>query len=524
MKLRQRIKRAGAMRAAPIKVGSAVCLLLAFLGIASAQTAPATSANQPTVLAKARTQLAHGDLADAESAAWSILNSNPNDEEALALLASIRVKQRRYPEAESLFRRVLQIDTHSLAAHRGLARALMAENRLDEAIEDLKAAVALAPEDISLKVEIAHLYAGRGQFKEALSVLQPIPPNRFPVEAIPVKAAALLALNKNADVGDFAEQAKNSPAVELELAEVFLDAKLPDQAQQSLALAEANRKKRPARFYYLQGRILAAKNQPEAALSSFNQAIAADPKSAETLVAIAELDSSRNRHADAVALLQKALKASPDDLSVLRHLVVEATKAGDAQASRDAASALSEKSPDNPDDLYLAGAALLQENAAGASTVLEKYVALRPDNARAWLGLGMAYVQQKKFAEARAPLERSVKLDANIAEAEYELGVVARNAGGSEEAIPHFQRAVQLQPQHEKALWNLGNLYLQSGELPKAQDALQSAEKLDPNNVETEYDLGLVLSKMGKPELAKEHFDRYHKLKDAEPPAERDAR
>jgi hypothetical protein len=29
---------------------------------------------------------------------------------------------------------------------------------------------------------------------------------------------------------------------------------------------------------------------------------------------------------------------------------------------------------------------------------------------------------------------------------------------------------------------------------------------------------------MGKPELAKEHFDRYHKLKDAEPPAERDAR
>lgn len=518
MKLRHRIKRTGEMY-----VCSALCIFVTLFGLASAQTT-STSASKLAVLSKARTQLTRGDLVGAESAAWTILTNNPNDEDALTLLAFVRVKQERYPEAESLFRRVLQIDAHSLAAHRGLGNALIAENRPEEAIEDFKAAIVLAPEDIALKVEIAHLYAGRGEFQQALSALQAIPQNRFPVEALPVKAAALLALNKNADTSGFAELAKNSPTVELDLAEVFLDAKLPDEAQQNLKLADANLKKRPSRFYYLQGRIFQAKGQPEAALSSFNQAIAADPKSAETMVAIAELDSSRNRHTDAVTLLQKALKTSPGNLAVLRHLVVEATKAGDAQTSRDAASALSEKSPDNPDDLYLAGAALLQENANGASTVLEKYVALRPDNAKAWLGLGMAYMQQKKFAEARVPLEHSVKLDPNIAEAEYQLGLVARNSGTSDEAIQHFQRAVELQPQHAKALWNLGNLYLQSGDLPKAEDALQSAEKIDPNNLQTEYDLGLVLSKLGKPEMAKEHFDRYHKLKDAEPPAERDAR
>lgn len=476
------------------------------------------------MIAKAEAQLARGELADAEASLWTVLATDPNHQEALALLGTIRGRQQRYAEAEALFRRVLQINQNSLLAHRGLGSALIAENRIDEAIDQYKAASDLSPEDLGLKIELAHLYAGRGQFPQALAVLQTIPPSRFPTDAVPVKAASLLALGKTADAEHLAEQARGSPAAQMELAEVFLDAKLPDQALQSLEFAAADLKKRPARFFYLQGRAFQAKGQSDAALGSLKQALAADPNSPDTLVAIAEVYAARNQHKDALTSLQKALVLSPDSVIVLRHLVVEATKAGNAQASLDAASALADRSPDNPDDLYLSAAAMLQQNSASASTVLEKYVALRTDNAKAWLGLGMAYVQQRKYADARSPLERSIKLDPNIAESEYLLGVVAKNAGTSEEAIQHFERAVKLQPQHAKALWNLGNLYLQSGELQKSEETLQLAESIDPNSVETEYDLGLVLSKLGKPELAREHFERYRKLKEAQPPAERDAR
>jgi tetratricopeptide (TPR) repeat protein len=344
------------------------------------------------------------------------------------------------------------------------------------------------------------------------------------VEAIPVKAASLVALGKSGDMAQLIEQAKASPPAEIELAEVFMNAKLPDEALRSLEIAAAGLRRRPARFYYLQGRALQAKGQSEAALAALKQGLAADPNSTDTLVAIAELHSAQNQHSDAVKELQKALSVSPDNVVVLRHLVVEATKAGSGQVALDAASALSTQSPNNPDDLYLAGAAMLQQNSAVASAVLEKYVALRTDNAKAWLGLGIAYVQQKKYSEARAPLERSVQLDPNIAEAEYQLGVVAKNDGKSAEAIQHFQRAVKLEPQHAKALWSLGNLYLQSGDLQNAHEALQTAEKIDPNNLETEYDLGLVLSKLGKPEMARVHFEKFQKLKGEQPPAPRDAR
>ena len=101
--------------------------------------------------------------------------------------------------------------------------------------------------------------------------------------------------------------------------------------------------------------------------------------------------------------------------------------------------------------------------------------------------------------------------------------MVAKNLGASDEALQHFTDAVHLQPKHAKALWSLGNLYLQSGELQKAQEDLQSAEAIDPNSVETEYDLGLVLAKLGKPEAARDHFDRYRKLKEGQPPSDRDA-
>jgi superkiller protein 3 len=519
MKLRHPIKRAATL------VLVAVCLGFSFAASAQVmQDPPANSGNEHSVLAKAQSQLARGELASAETSLWTLLTANPNDEAALTLLATIRGRQQRYSEAEALFRRVLQINANSTAAHRGLGSVLIAEDRADEAIEQCKAALDLAPNDVGLKLEIAHLYAGGGKFQQALAVLQTIPQNQFPMEAIPMKAASLLALGKSAEAEQWLEQAKGSPSAELDLAEVFLGANLPDQALRSLEFAAATLKRRPARFYYLQGRAFQAKGQAEAALGSLKQALAADPNSVATLVAIAELRAARNQHGDAVTALQKALLLSPDNVVVLRHLVVEATKAGDGQPALDAASALAARSPENPDDLYLAGAAMLQQNSASASTVLEKYVALRADNAKAWLALGIAYVQQKKLAEARSPLERSLKLDPDIAEAEYELGLVAKSEFDSNQAIQHFQRAVKLQPQHAKALGSLGNLYLQSGELQKAQEALQSAELIDPNSVETEYDLGLVLSKLGKLDLAREHFERYRKLKEAQPPAERDAR
>jgi tetratricopeptide (TPR) repeat protein len=487
----------------------------------SAFSQSATSAKKQPALAEAKSELARGDLEKAEATLWTALNIDPQNDQALVLLGQIRVRQNRFAEAEALFRRVLQIDPKSLSAHRNLAATFATEGKIPDATEEYKAACALAPQDITLKIELARLYVSQGQFEQAASMLQDVPASRFPPEAIPVKAATLVATGKQGDAIRLIESANTSPAIELQLAAVFLSANLPDETLHCLELASSNLKHRPALFFDLKGRALAAKGKTEQALAALRESQKEDPNSPDTLVALAEIYSSQNKHADAVAALKQAQTHDPDSLPILRHLVVEATKAGDTKAAVDAASALSDKSPGNPDDLYLAAAAMLQENVQGASMVLEKYVALRPDNAKAWMGLGMAYVQQEHYSEARKPLERAITIDPMLAEAEYQLGLVAKNEAKADEAIHHLQRAVQLQPTHAAALRTLGNFYLQSGELEKAKEALERAEAIDANNLQTEYDLGLVCNKLGQTELARQHMDQFRKLKEAESPADR---
>jgi tetratricopeptide (TPR) repeat protein len=480
------------------------------------QSNPPAAKKEISAITEAKSQLAHGDLQGAENSLWTVLGSDQQNEDALMLLGEVRHRQQRVAEAEALYRRVLQINPKSVAGHRYLGQELVAQGKASDALEQYRLAVELAPNDVGLKTELARLYVGNGQAEQAVSTLATIPAAKFPVGAIPVKAAALIATGRKADAIHLQEQVRNSPGAELDLAEVYLGGQLPDEALHSLEIAAAGLKRPPARLHYLKGRALAEKGETEPALAALRGALAEDPKSADTLVALAEIYSAKNKHADAVAALQRAQALNPDSLSILRHLVVEATKANDSKAAVDAASALSDKSPNNPDDLYLAGAAMLQQNVQGASMVLEKFVVLRPDNARGWMGLGMAYVQQEHYDEARKPLERAIALDPALAEAEYELGLVAKNQAKADEAIRHLQRALQLQPKHVAALRTLGNLYLQSGELEKSKDELERAEAIDPNNVQTEYDLGLVCNKLGKTELARQHMEQFRKLKDAQ--------
>src|SRR5207253_6927847 len=52
-------------------------------------------------------------------------------------------------------------------------------------------AIDLTPNNTDLKLDLADLYVRKGEFAQALSTLETIPPDRFPVSGIPLKAASL---------------------------------------------------------------------------------------------------------------------------------------------------------------------------------------------------------------------------------------------------------------------------------------------------------------------------------------------
>ncbi len=480
---------------------------------AQAQKKP--GAHAASLVSVAQGRFKHNDFAGAEKTLWSVLTSDPNHEEALTLLGLIRGWQQRYAEAEALFRRVLQLNPKSIVARRNLASALIAQDKIDDAIEQSRELVKLAPEDSDLKVELARLYLGGGQFQEALSSIEAIPLQRLPATAIPVEAASLLGLGRKSDAVALASRAKASPAVALELATVFLQANLPDEALNCLPASAPVAKPSAATFYHVKGKALQAKGQFVPAISNLRKALALGPKSKDTLLALAAIYAAQRNHTESLSLLQRAHTLAPDALPILRPLVIEVLKAGQRNLAVRAAYELQQKSPDNLDDLYLAGVTMLEVHEYPPTVaIFEKYVAQRPQEPKALLGLGLAYLSQQRYADARGVLERAVQMDPNLSEAYYQLGVVAGKEGKVQQAIQNFEHVLQLQPRHAKALVSLGTLYIQQGELEKAQDVLQRGAAADPRDPDAEYQLSLLFNRAGNPAEARRHMERFRKLKE----------
>jgi tetratricopeptide (TPR) repeat protein len=483
---------------------------------AQAQPSTAKSSQSKSPLSEAKAQLSKDDLAGAEKTLWPVLSSDPNNEEALTLLGIVRGRQERFPEAEALFRRALQINPKSLVAVRNLANALLAQDKADEAIEQYKQAEKLAPQDAELKTDLARLYIARGNFADALSELNQVPSARLPAEAIAMKAASLIGVGKKSEAEVLANQTKGNIGIAMDLAEVYVTANLPDAALRALKQPAPAAKKFPARYYQLLGQALRQKGDMTAALAAFRQAAMEDPKSADPLMGIAEIYANQQRPVESLAALEKARALSPDSPLVLRAVIIEAMQVGHNAEALAAAEQLPQHSKE-PQDIYLAASVMVQEKRyTPASHLLEDYTEQRADDPKGFLALGMAYLGLLHYPEARKALEHSIELDPRQAEAAYQLGQVAAQQGDRSEAIQHLERAVQLQPNHAKALFTLGTFYLESGDLDKAEATLTRSAAADPTNPKTEYDLGLVLNKMGKTQEAKEHMEKYHRLEQAE--------
>jgi tetratricopeptide (TPR) repeat protein len=486
-----------------------------FFGVSLAlgQTA-AHPANSP--LATAKAQLDHDDLEASEKSIWTVLSSAPDDPEALTLLGIVRGRQNRFAEAEALFRRALQLNPKAVVASRNLASALLAQDKPDDAIRQYDQTIRLSPQDSDLKMEVARLELQRGKFAEALSTLDAAKPARLGPAAIPLKAASLLGLDRKADAEALIPMTKGRPDAALDLAQVFVAAGDPGAALKALSLLNPVPKRAAARVAYLKGRALRQQGDRNAAMASFRQALAADPKSLETMLAMGELFSSENKYSDSLAMLQKARSVAPDSLEVLRHLIVELMHAGQNDRGLEAAQDLQRKSS-ALDDRYLVASVMLQQKQfQPASHILEDYVTERPEDAKGHLGLGLAYVNMLRYAEAQKALERALEINPGLAEAEHQLGLLASQQGDRQGAIQHWQRAVALKPDHARALFYLGTMYLESGDVEKAEADFKGSLAADPNNMKTEYDLSLVLNKLGKSAEAKQHFDRYMVMKDAE--------
>jgi Flp pilus assembly protein TadD len=171
--------------------------------------------------------------------------------------------------------------------------------------------------------------------------------------------------------------------------------------------------------------------------------------------------------------------------------------------------------PDDPESLYLLGAASLQKGSlASARSVLERYRQKRPDDPRGCLALGITLATQPgQSTPAKSEFEQCLKLDPANVEAKYQLGLIFKSEGETERAVQLLEEVIARTPEHASALRDVGALYLQTGADVKARNVLEKAATLNPADAETHFLLSRLYSRVGDSALAKQHLDQFQKIK-----------
>jgi tetratricopeptide (TPR) repeat protein len=136
-----------------------------------------------------------------------------------------------------------------------------------------------------------------------------------------------------------------------------------------------------------------------------------------------------------------------------------------------------EKTPDDPNALYLSGVANLKKGLpAEAEPEFLKVTELSPNFAPAHYQLGVCRQQMKEPEKALESYTKAMELDPGNADAAYDAGLLLFGMNRVDEALPLFEKSLALRPDDPAALEMAGRCYIHRSDFPKAIEYLEKAK------------------------------------------------
>lgn len=428
-------------------------LVLALLcgSLVAAAGARAQGSDRVQQLERAASLIAGGRLAEAEQQLNQILGAAPEEAAALNLLGAVRAQQGRLDEAESLFSRAVRGDARLTGAHMNLAYLYLLKGQPEKTAASLREVLRLEPANADAGYRLAWLLLSQGRFDECIVLVEQLKQTQTP-------SPALLSVLGDAHLGKGdAGKAEESYLLALE--------RKGAEAPALLGLAQ----------------VAQARGDAQSASLHLGRARPLVSDSPELLHRFARVALNSDMRGEAVAALRRAAELRPEE----------------------------------PSYVFALGAAWLRTPAdlQEAEQSFQRFLKLRPEDARAQMLLGYVLLKQKKHAEARAWLERSVERGAGAPEAFYYLGLIAQGQNEDARAVELFEKAVRLAPTFAHAHVALGATYLKLKDYTRAQQALEAGVKLSPEDSKAHYNLAMLYARLKNPERAQEEMRVVERLK-----------
>ncbi|HEX9944328.1 MAG TPA: sulfatase-like hydrolase/transferase [Thermoanaerobaculia bacterium] len=211
----------------------------------------------------------------------------------------------------------------------------------------------------------------------------------------------------------------------------------------------------------------------ERAAALAREAIGERPDLAEAYEQLALALRQLERHGEAVAALESALRRGVDRDSLRRQLglaLSEASRPREAVAVLEPAASSSQA---DATTLNALGIALSDAGRHGdAVAVLQRVTARYPDDPKGFENLGIVALRMDQPEQARAQLQRALALNSGLPIAWNTLGVALYRLEGSAAALDAWERSVAIDPRQYDALFNIGLVAAQAGRPAQARRAL----------------------------------------------------
>ncbi len=358
--------------------------------------------------------LASGRLADAESELRKILarSDHPAARDLLGIALS---RMGRPQEAEEQLRRAVALAPDQLAPRQHLARVLLQQERAGDALTELRAAARLGPLERRLALWLADAELEHGNVPQAAAQLESVAERFQSVRAL------------------------------IELA-----------------------------------RLQARSGRNPAAAEALQRALAIAPNSEAALSAQAKVALAIQTPVVAIRALEALTRMHPE---VAEHAYL------------------------------LGVARLQVAEMDDAAAALERSLELAPARPLPLLALGKTLAAQKRFPEARDALRQSLQLDPDNAETLAVLAETEQGLDQLELAEEHVTQALARDGNHPGALMTLGLIRMSQQRYEEARDALLRAVASAPDLAKAHYQLSLAFARLGDRETSSEHLELYRRIR-----------
>lgn len=413
----------------------------------------------PARLNLARMYLDEGDSTMASAQAQLILDKTPDDTGALALLADVAERDRRFMEAIPLLEKIKAADPANLPAQLRLTDLYIQARQLDKAQQVVAALGKKYPSNAQVLAAEGRLYLLLAQpekaaksFRSAAAFLSNTAQNTPDADKTDFAQRLVQVAQLQAQARDF-EGGRNTLASAIQLAPDFVAAqtalvflereagKLEQALERAAHILEKYPKTPMAAVLY--GDLLMQAGRPAEALKAYTREQEREP-SPMLVLRLYQAKRKVQGEGEAIGFLERWLQAHPDDLQVAQSLALAHLEAGRVDQARERFEQLVAAHPKDASLLNDLAWVYLQAGDPRAKTLAEQAYELAPGDISVLDTLGWILIREGQPALSLKYLRQGYVLDSKEPRIRYHLAVALSRLGRKTEARQELAEVLKL--------------------------------------------------------------------------------